>query len=243
NFQDLEELDDSTIDSENTFDLEIIEKIDNKVLSILHYLNIGIYNKKELKKTIINDMLDYLYTITLENNTIDKLILSIPEKMTQERYIDLLKKIISQELKIFFANSYKTDENNNKQRILIKNQSKQDLLKLWCIINSILWYIENHIDYEFSEYQKREVQIKKDLWEDLLNKISSDIETRYEEHRKKRVKKISKVQVSNFLNFLFEEIDEKYLKVDKKEKKLNNEDYLYLKKKTREYIQKKYFEK
>ncbi|HPO49004.1 MAG TPA: hypothetical protein PLO89_01640 [Spirochaetota bacterium] len=242
-FEDLEEIEEIENDEKTSFDLEIIEKIDNKVLSILQYLNMEIYNIKDLKETIINDMLGYLYSVMVDNNSISEIINDIPQKINPEIFIQELKKISSPDLKIFFSNCYKIDDNDKKHRYIDQSLSDQDKIKLWSIFNSILWYIEKHIDYEFNEREKRKIQIKKDLWAGLLKKIAQEIEERLALHKKNRIKNVTKIQVTNFLNFLFDEIDNKYIKVDKKEKKLNNEDYLFLKKKTKEYIQRKYFTK
>lgn len=240
--EDLDDLEDSDHSAENIANLEILEKIDQKVLSILHHLNIGIYDKNDLKMAIINDMLNYIFILTTDNGLLEQLLLTIPTNISQEVYISTLKKINSQELKIFLANCYKTNDNEKKQRVLTSYLTKEDLLKLWCIFNSIVKYIENHIDYEFTEYKKRQIQIKNDLWEDLSNRIKGYILEKFEEHKKKRVKKITTGQISNFLRIVLEDIDDNYIKIDKKEKKLNNEDYIYLKNRVKKYIQEKYFE-
>ena len=80
------------------------------------------------------------------------------------------------------------------------------------------------------------------MWEDLSNRIKGYILEKFEEHKKKRVKKITTGQISNFLRIVLEDIDDNYIKIDKKEKKLNNEDYIYLKNRVKKYIQEKYFE-
>lgn len=240
--EDIEEIEEVEEDGSKAFDLEIIEKIDSKVLSILHHLNLSIYDKSDLKSAIINDMIEYLFSISVSNNNTDEIIESIPDKIDQERYIVELKKIGCHDLKLFFTNSYLTDENDKRYRYLNKNLSKYEKLKIWCVFNSILWYIENHIEYEFKEYENRKNQIKKDLVVDLITRIAPDIDKRIKEHKQRMVKKINRIQQRNFLNFLLEEIDNKYIKSDKKEKKLNNEDYLFLKEKVKVFITKKYLE-
>jgi len=196
--ENLEEIEDLADEEPATFDLEIIEKIDNKVLSILQYLNMDIYNKNDLKETIINDMLEYIFFVSVENGTIDNIINKNPERISQERFIQELKKIVSPELKIFFSKCYKTDEKDKENRYLIRDLTKQEKLKLRGIFNSILWYIEKHIDYEFNEHEKRKVQIKKELWENLLRKILPEIDGRLEEHKKKRLKNVNKIQIKQF---------------------------------------------
>jgi len=238
--EDLEDIEDDR-EEETYLDLNSIQSIDSKVLSILHYLNISLYKKTDLKKLIINDMIGHLVQIGIEENEIEEILEKIPKKISNEKFINELKKIIDYDMKLFFTNCYIILDYDKKNRYLAENLTKDDKIKIWFIFNSIAWYIENHIDHEFREYEGRKKQIKKDLISELLTKSIGDIESHFDLHQKTRVKAPTKKQMQLFVNYVLESIDEKYIKPTKKEKKLNNEDYLFLKQKMKEFIAKKYY--
>jgi hypothetical protein len=239
---DIEELEEVVQETEGDeyIDLSILEKIDEKVLSILHYLNVGLFNKNELKAKIVNDMLTYLYDLSNEDISITKIIKRIPKIISRNEFLEKIKKLKDYELKKFFVYAYGEKNANNKEREIIEFLSLKDNIKIWYILNSIPWYIENHIEHEFNEYQLKKNQIQKELVYSIISRISEELNMFFEKHKEKKVKNINKTQIKNFLNYIFTYFDKNYIQVDKKNKKLNNEDYLFLKSKIKIYITQKY---
>jgi hypothetical protein len=239
--ENVEEFESAVVDFENDtiFDLGLLEKIDEKVLIILQYLNIGLFNKIELKNKIISDMLEYLYELVSNEDIKTKIISRIPGSFLRNELMEKMKKINDYFLKKFLANCY-PKRKNNIERILTPGMTIDHSIKLWYVINSIPWYIENHIDHEFQEYELKKRQIKKDLLKDLIEKIMPELNIYFEEHKKNRLKNINERQMLNFNNFVFDYLDNKYIKVDKRNKKLNNEDYLFLRSKVKRFINERY---
>jgi hypothetical protein len=240
NIEELEEVEVVSADEEEQLDLSMLGDIEEKVLSILQSLNISLYNKDELKKTLIEDMLNFLLESGKNEESIGRLISGIPKIFSRIRLIEELKKMKDFETLKLLARCYPRDRTNKKDRFLSKNMSREDHIRVWYYVNSISWYIENHIEHEFQEFELKKRQMKKDLLTELINKILPEVQEHFADHGKKRLKKITKKQIINFLKFLLEELDNKYIKVDKKNKKLNNEDYLFLKSKVKRFITEKY---
>jgi hypothetical protein len=239
--EEIEELESVVMDFENdtVFDLGLLEKIDEKVLSILQYLNVSLLGKVELKSSIINDMLDYLYDLGNDESVKSKILSRIPGSFLRNELKKKLEKINDYNLKYFLIMSY-PKRKNNIERILNTELTDEDSIKLWFVVNSIPWYIENHIEHEFKEYELKKRQIQKELLSDLIGKILPELEVFFESHKKNRLKKINTIQIQNFIKFIFEYMDNRYIKIDKQKKKLNNEDYLFLKSKVRRFINEKY---
>jgi len=229
----------SDIESENYFDLSILEKIDEKVLSILQYLNVGYFLKNELKNKIIIDMLNYLNELGKDEKITEKIFSSIPSVLSKKDMLERILKLNDFQLKLFFVQCY-PKRKSNKERNFDTKVLIEDRIKVWFIINSIPWYIENHIDHEFKEYELKKNQMKKELLQDLINQIVPEVNIFFESHKKSRLKKVNKNQIDNFLKFIFDYLDNKYIKIDKKNKKLNNEDYIFLKNKIKRFIMEKY---
>ena len=239
--EDIEEFESASPDYENDtiFDLSLLEKIDTKVLSILQYVNIGLFSKEELKEKIINDMLDYLYGLSSDDDTKNKILSRIPVNFLKNDLSEKLSKINDYELKRYLVLSY-PKRKDNIERTLNYDLNDEDRIKLWFLVNSIPWYIENHIDHEFKEYELKKRQIHKELLSNLLAKIKPEMLSFFDDHQKNRLKKINKAQIENFMKFVFDYFDDKYIKVDKKNKKLNNDDYLFLKSKIKRFIMESY---
>lgn len=171
----LEEIDE--LDEENdVFDLKIMEIIEDKVTDILHYLKINFYDKEDLKKLIVKDMMDFF----IRQN---------------------LSKTMKQKITSVIANS---------------------------------------VDHEFKEYQKNKILRRKQLLTELLQDTLPFLNKAFKEHKIHKIKKMTFYQMQHFVEYLNRVIDEKFIQPDKEKKKLNNEEYNFLKSKIKEFISRRY---
>jgi hypothetical protein len=239
----LEEVVKAEDEDEVSVDISILEKIDHKVLTILHYLNLNYYKKHELKNLIVNDMLDSMQLMGINQQLIERIEKTIPDRLSKERFLYEVNAINDADLKLFFIRCYPYDKYDIRFRTLSPSVTSADRLKIWCILNKITWYIEKHIDYEFKENERRRIQFKRDLLLEVVSKLKPELEKKLISHEEKRVKNINQSQIDRYLNYLIEYFDTHFIKVDKFDKKLNNEDNLFLLQQVKQFIQNSYRKK
>ncbi|HQJ05850.1 MAG TPA: hypothetical protein PLI57_05680 [Spirochaetota bacterium] len=147
--------------------IDILEKIEEKVLFIISNINLSLFQKDiiNLNKSIVDDM-----------------------------------------IKTFFGND-------------IEDKIKTKIEEL----------VGNIVSHEFREYGRKIKEVKDKLLRDTLDSITPVLEKSIAEYMKNKTAGATEWSMNNYIKYFIAMIDNNYLKVDKKEKKLNNEEYLYLK--------------
>ena len=106
----------------------------------------------------------------------------------------------------------------------------------------IIDIVSGIVDHEFKEYGRKIKQRKIEIFEDLKKRIDPFIQKSLSDYRINRYKKITESQRENYFKYLFESIETNYIQVDKKDKKINNEEYVFLRNLIKRYIKNLYRE-
>jgi len=196
-----------------------------------------------------NEKIDEEIEVKEEFYNLEELeIIEEKDLISEEQIFDIeilsqIEKKVNEVIVYFDLSLYRKDE--DKERL--KNLIVEDMLDRYINFHltdkmkeSIIKVVRDTVDHEFKEYQlKKKIRLK-DLFEELREKIWPDLENIISNHKKNKIHSITKSQIENFLKYLIEYIDNKYIKIFKREKKLNNEDYLFLKNLIEKFIIKKY---
>jgi hypothetical protein len=173
--EELVEVEEHEVENE-VLDFEKMQEIEEKVTTILYYLNISLYTRKLVRDMIIRDVMDSMIDTPVSAGMEEK-------------------------------------------------------------IRDVITHL---VEHEFEEYSAKKKMRRRELLTDLLGRILPDLNSAFEQHKLNKVKKMTWYQIQNYITYLLEVIDEKYIQVDKREKKLNNEEYTFLKNKIRTFISQKY---
>lgn len=192
----------------------------------------------------------------IENKTIDSSSQKLEEleifeeekDETEEKFLDIeilstIEKKVNEIILYFNLEFFRKDEEKEKLKDLIV----QDMLDRYINFSltnkmkeTIIKVVKDNVSHEFREYNlKKKIRIK-NLFLELKDNLYNELEKIILNHKKNRSKVINQYQLENFLKYLLEYIDNKYIKKLKKDKKLNNEDYLLIKELMEKFIVKKY---
>ncbi|MBP7553101.1 MAG: hypothetical protein KA885_06715 [Spirochaetes bacterium] len=176
--EELEEIEEIEEIKYDKLTIDILEKIEEKVLFIIRNINLSLFQKDiiNLNKSIVEDM-----------------------------------------IKTFFG-----DDIDDKIKTKIEE------------------LVGNIVSHEFREYGRKIKEVKDKLLTDTISVINPVLEKSISEYVKNKTASATEWSMNNYIKYFSAMIDNNYLKVDKKEKKLNNEEYLYLKNLVEIFIVKKF---
>lgn len=174
--EELEEIEELEDDSPATVDIDKLSEIERKIVTILQYLNLELYEQNQIKTFIMTNILSDLEYKNLN-------------PMMKERVMNVIKELV------------------------------------------------NH---EFRELSHKKKARRKSLIKDTMTIIEVFLNKKLEIHKKNRTPKTTKFQEDNFKKFVYEDIVRNKLSIIKKDKKINYDEFLFLKKVIKRYINSQY---
>lgn len=193
--------------------------------------DIDVILDKVEKKEEIKEKEETLEPEDLEDPVINKMILEKIEKKVQAILNDMNLELYKNK-KIDLENVLINDVIENIIDVEI-NSFRENL---------IAKYIIRLVSKEYDELEIKKKNRRKELLRDLLNKILPEVKEFFEKYNYNKLRSMSLFQKKNIIKIFLHTLDKKFIKKQKNEKKVNNQEYKYLRSKVRDFIIRKYNE-
>ena len=159
------------------------------------------------------------------------------EQAIDKKIMDMIEKKVLGILKHFNMGLYKYKKQDLKNIIItdmLENEINLDLSNTMKL--KITEVIVNLVEHEFRVYESKKENRKKELLKKILKKILPDVNEFFEKNNNDKFQKMTLYQEKSILNFFLQSLEKKYLKVDRKNNKIDDDEYDFLKSKIKAYI-------